>query len=76
MTAGPITITAECRLGDALNKATSPANDVHADRRPELYRRIAEQTAPQQTAPQQAAPQQTAPQQAGEATPHQTSSPG
>ena len=49
MTAGPITITAECRLGDALSKAVSPANDVHADRRPELYRRIAEQAIPQQT---------------------------
>jgi len=46
MTAGPITITAECRLGDALSKAVSPANDVHADRRPELYRRIAEQAIP------------------------------
>jgi hypothetical protein len=66
MTAGAITITAECRLGDALNKATGPANDVHADRRPELYRRIAEQATPQQATPQQA----------GEATPHQTSSPG
>ena len=48
MTAGPITITAECRLGDALNKATGPASDVHADRRPELYRRITEQAAPPQ----------------------------
>jgi 5-aminopentanamidase len=52
MTAGPITITAECRLGDALSKATSPANDVHADRRPELYRRIAEQATLQQTTTQ------------------------
>jgi predicted amidohydrolase len=46
MTAGPITITAECRLGDALDKATGPRNDVHADRRPELYNRIAGETAP------------------------------
>jgi 5-aminopentanamidase len=46
MTAGPITITAECRLGDALDKATGPRNDVHTDRRPELYSRIAEETAP------------------------------
>jgi 5-aminopentanamidase len=45
--AGPVTITATCRLADALDKATSPNNDVHADRRPELYRRIAEDTAPQ-----------------------------
>jgi predicted amidohydrolase len=52
MTAGPITITAECRLGDALSKATGPANDVHADRRPELYRRIAEQATRQQTTTQ------------------------
>jgi hypothetical protein len=54
--AGPITITAECRLGDALSKAVSPANDVHADRRPELYRRIAEQAIPQQTTPQMPLP--------------------
>jgi predicted amidohydrolase len=46
MTAGPITITAGCRLGDALDKATGPRNDVHADRRPELYRRITEEAAP------------------------------
>jgi len=50
MTAGPITITAECRLGDALSKAVGPANDVHADRRPGLYRRITEEATPQQTA--------------------------
>ena len=49
MTAGPTTITAECRLGDALSKAIGPANDVHADRRPELYRRITEQATAQQT---------------------------
>ena len=58
MTAGPITIIAECRLGDALSKAVGPANDVHADRRPELYRRIAEQATPRQATPQQPAPQQ------------------
>jgi 5-aminopentanamidase len=40
----------ECRLGDALSKAIGPANDVHADRRPELYRRITEEAIPQQTA--------------------------
>lgn len=34
---GPVTILAECRLSAALDKAISPANDVHADRRPELY---------------------------------------
>jgi predicted amidohydrolase len=50
MTAGPITIVAECRLGDALSKAVGPANDVHADRRPELYRRITEAATPQQAA--------------------------
>jgi 5-aminopentanamidase len=43
---GPVTITAACRLAGALDKATSPNNDVHADRRPELYRRVAEDTAP------------------------------
>jgi 5-aminopentanamidase len=48
MTAGPITITATCPLGNALEKATSPRNDVHADRRPELYHRIAEEAARQQ----------------------------
>ena len=51
MTAGPITITAECRLGDALSKAVGSANDVHADRRPELYRRITEQFTPHQATP-------------------------
>jgi predicted amidohydrolase len=50
MTAGPITIVAECRLGDALNKAIGPANDVHADRRPGLYHRITEESTQQQTA--------------------------
>ena len=34
---GPITIMAECRLDEALDKTIGPANDVHADRRPELY---------------------------------------
>jgi 5-aminopentanamidase len=38
---GPVTITAECRLGDALDKAVSPFSDVHRDRRPELYSRVA-----------------------------------
>jgi predicted amidohydrolase len=40
--AGPITIVAECRLGDALDKAISPISNVHADRRPELYGRLTE----------------------------------
>jgi predicted amidohydrolase len=43
---GPITISAGCRLGDALDKAIGPANDVHADRRPGLYRRVADDAAP------------------------------
>jgi hypothetical protein len=51
MTAGPITITARCWLGDALDKATSPRNDVHADRRPGLYRRVAEEAVPRQAGP-------------------------
>ena len=54
-------LTAECRLGDALSKAVSPANYVHADRRPELYRRIAEQAIPQQTTPQQSTTQMPLP---------------
>ncbi|GAA4220779.1 putative amidohydrolase [Streptosporangium album] len=33
-------LIAECRLGDARNKRISEHNDVHADRRPELYRSI------------------------------------
>ena len=41
--AGPVTITAQCQLASALDKATGPRNDVHADRRPGLYRRIAEE---------------------------------
>jgi predicted amidohydrolase len=35
--AGPLTIIAECRLADALDKAISANSNVHADRRPELY---------------------------------------
>jgi 5-aminopentanamidase len=42
LTAGPVTIAAECRLDIARNKKIGPRNDVHADRRPDLYRRIAE----------------------------------
>jgi len=34
---GPVTITAECQLASALDKATGPRNNVHADRRPGLY---------------------------------------
>jgi hypothetical protein len=41
--AGPVTITADCRLDSALDKATGPRNDVHADRRPGLYRRVSEE---------------------------------
>jgi predicted amidohydrolase len=41
LAAGPITISAECRLDHALDKAISPINNVHADRRPELYGGIA-----------------------------------
>jgi predicted amidohydrolase len=40
--AGVVTIMAECRLGDALNKGVGGLSDIHADRRPQLYRRIAE----------------------------------
>ncbi len=39
---GPTIIAAECRLDDALDKAISPISNVHADRRPELYGRLAE----------------------------------
>lgn len=49
LTAGPVTIAAECRLDSARDKAIGPLNDVHADRRPGLYRRIAEEAVPQQT---------------------------
>ena len=41
-TAGAVTITAACKLGDALDKAVSPLSDVLADRRPELYGRVSE----------------------------------
>jgi len=34
-------ISAACELDDALNKKVSPLNDMHADRRPELYGRVA-----------------------------------
>jgi 5-aminopentanamidase len=40
-TDAPVTIIAECRLGDALDKAVGPVNDVHRDRRPELYGGVA-----------------------------------
>ena len=40
--AGPTIIAAECRLDHALDKAISPISNVHADRRPELYARLAE----------------------------------
>jgi len=35
-------ITAACKLDDALSKAVSPLSDMHADRRPELYKRVTE----------------------------------
>jgi 5-aminopentanamidase len=41
--AGPVTITADCELATALDKATGPRNDAHADRRPGLYRRVTEE---------------------------------
>jgi predicted amidohydrolase len=34
----PELLLADCDLRQARNKATSPRNDAHADRRPELYR--------------------------------------
>jgi 5-aminopentanamidase len=37
----PVTITAECRLADALDKRVSEHSDIHADRRPELYQGVA-----------------------------------
>jgi predicted amidohydrolase len=43
--AGPVTITAECRLEDALDKGVSPLSNIHRDRRPELYHRVTGQTA-------------------------------
>ncbi len=33
----PVTLLAQCRLGDARSKSISQNNDVFADRRPELY---------------------------------------
>ena len=44
---GPSTIIAECRLADALDKAISPNNNVHADRRPELYGRLTQTSDPE-----------------------------
>ena len=44
--AGPVTITAACRLDDALSKDVSPLSNVHRDRRPELYQRVAEPVSP------------------------------
>jgi 5-aminopentanamidase len=41
--AGPVTIAAECRLADALDKAVSPLSNVHADRRPGLYLGVTDQ---------------------------------
>lgn len=40
---------AECRLDTARDKAIGPLNDVHADRRPGLYRGIAQEAVPEQT---------------------------
>jgi 5-aminopentanamidase len=40
-TAGPVTIMAECALGEALDKGVGGLSDIHADRRPELYQRVA-----------------------------------
>ena len=37
---GPVTLAAECPLGTALDKTIGPRNDVHGDRRPELYQRV------------------------------------
>jgi hypothetical protein len=45
--AGPSTIISECRLADALDKAISPNNNVHADRRPELYGRLTQTSDPE-----------------------------
>jgi hypothetical protein len=39
-------VNAACRLDDALDKNISPISNVHADRRPELYPRIAEKPRP------------------------------
>lgn len=35
--AGELPLSAECRLGEALDKAISDRNDVFADRRTDLY---------------------------------------
>jgi 5-aminopentanamidase len=48
-TAGPLTVIAECRLADALDKSISPNNNVHADRRPELYGRLTQTSDPETT---------------------------
>jgi predicted amidohydrolase len=37
---GQVVISASCRLLEALDKTTGLANDVHSDRRPELYKRL------------------------------------
>jgi predicted amidohydrolase len=42
VTSGPVTIAAECQLEQALDKAVGPMNNVQADRRPELYGRVAD----------------------------------
>jgi hypothetical protein len=34
-------LLADCDLNAALDKAVGPHNDVHGDRRPELYGRVA-----------------------------------
>jgi 5-aminopentanamidase len=39
--AGKVIISASCLLDEALDKTTGQANDVHADRRPGLYSRVA-----------------------------------
>jgi 5-aminopentanamidase len=39
---GPVTIMAECKLGDALDKGVGGLSNIHADRRPALYQRVAE----------------------------------
>ncbi|HEY2552452.1 MAG TPA: nitrilase family protein [Streptosporangiaceae bacterium] len=49
VTGGPVTIAAECQLGEAMDKSIGPKNDVHADRRPELYGRVAGPPAPSAT---------------------------
>ncbi|WP_182887581.1 hypothetical protein [Microbispora sp. H10885] len=39
LTDGPVVLTADCDLARARDKATGPRNDVHRDRRTDLYRR-------------------------------------